>query len=149
VRFSLFTVNAGFLPAFTPPHLHFVDRLAQLVKTMKRRTCKDPSSDPRELAYTLEQAAGFETEVRQWLAELPQPFWLDKSAADGVRRADGNVMLPLDMSTSPMVSSSLTTTSPILVAHRCELAITANRLILKLYLPFLRPGACNNAFPPH
>jgi hypothetical protein len=114
---------------------------------MKRRTFKDPSSDPRELAYTIDQAAGFESEVRQWLADLPQPFWLDMSFADGL--GDGNRMSPLDMLASPSPPSMMTV-PPILMAHQCELAITANRLILKLYLPFLRPGAYNsNAFPPH
>ncbi|EMD31709.1 hypothetical protein CERSUDRAFT_69197 [Gelatoporia subvermispora B] len=105
-------------------------RLAQLVKNVKKQTFRDPlSDDPGELS--IDQAAGFESNVTSFLSELPEAF-------------------RLDMSQDP---SHLTTGSspgsPFLLAQQCELVILANRVILKLYLPFLKEASLNTGRPGH
>ncbi|OBZ76226.1 Transcriptional activator protein acu-15 [Grifola frondosa] len=93
-------------------------RLAQLVKNVKKQTFKDPlGDDSADLSVDL--AATFETEVSSFLQDLPPPFRLE-----------------MDQDISTVVPPP--SCSPFLLAQRCELAILANRLILKLYLPFLK-----------
>ncbi|KAH9947847.1 fungal-specific transcription factor domain-containing protein [Amylocystis lapponica] len=94
-------------------------RLAQLVKNVKKQTFRDPL-DNDELS--IDQATAFEAEVASWLSELPPSFRLEM---------DHDLSEPVP---------PLPSTSPLLLAQRCELAILANRLILKLYLPFLKEG---------
>ena len=66
------------------------------------------------------------------MAELPETFRLDMEA---------DVAHPLASSPS---------TSPFLMAQRCELAITANRAILKLYMPFMKdPTSPTSSKPSH
>ncbi|CCM05634.1 uncharacterized protein FIBRA_07863 [Fibroporia radiculosa] len=100
-------------------------RLAQLVKNVKKQTFKDPlSEDPSELS--IEQAANFEAEVTTFLSTLPPTFCLE---------------LHGDLADLSLPSS----VSPRLQAQKCELAILANRLILKLYLPFLKEASSAGA----
>ncbi|KAI0312708.1 hypothetical protein OF83DRAFT_617520 [Amylostereum chailletii] len=91
--------------------------LAQLVKSVKKRSFTDPLS-PDALEHSLEQAEQFEQEVKTWLSDLPRPFRLDADI-DGTNTA----RFPI---------------SATLQAQRCELAIVANRIILKIFLPFLK-----------
>jgi hypothetical protein len=65
-------------------------------------------------SYTIDQAAKLEKEVMQWLRDLPTPFRMS------------------------MDSSDIHSVSPVLIAQRCELHITAHGLILKVYLPFMK-----------
>lgn len=74
-----------------------------------------------------------EGDVLQWLAELPTSFRL---------RLD-----PAASNTKPLIQPEV---PPILVAQRCELAIVAHRLILKLYHSFIRhPQQARSTTPPH
>lgn len=104
-------------------------RLAQLVKNAKKLTFRDPlAEDPSELA--IEQAAAFEADASGFLSELPPAFRLD---------------LDHDWA-EPVVSAG--SMSPVLQAQKCELAILANRLILKLYLPLLKDCSGNGGSKP-
>ncbi|KAI0059970.1 hypothetical protein BV25DRAFT_1918095 [Artomyces pyxidatus] len=95
-------------------------RLAMLVKSVKKRTFRDPLNlDVPE--SSLEQAEQFEAEVKSWLSDLPKAF-----------RLDG------DYDATSTTSTAIPSVSPFLQAQRCELAIVANRLILKIFLPFLK-----------
>lgn len=94
-------------------------RLAQLVKNVKKQTFKDPLSDEGS-ELSIDQAAAYENEVTSWLQDLPARFRFELTQDFG--------------DPAPMSSSG----SVLLVAQKCELAILANRLILKLYLPFLK-----------
>lgn len=51
----------------------------------------------------------------------------------------GTVQAPQPEGGTPV---ELTNTSPVLLAQRCELAVTAQRLVMKVYIPFLRPTYC-------
>jgi len=81
--------------------------------------------------------------VRQWLADLPPTYQLDMGAADAFHPGSS----PPSALESPFGAGSGTGRSDaILAAQRCEIAITAHRLVLRLYVPFLRPGS---GTPPH
>ncbi|OCH88727.1 hypothetical protein OBBRIDRAFT_757687 [Obba rivulosa] len=102
-------------------------RLAQLVKNVKKQTFRDPlDDDPGELS--MEQAATYESSVITFLNKLPEAFRLDMN------------------SDAAQLTSASFSVSPFLVAQRCELVILAHRVILKLYLPFLKEASLNK---PH
>ncbi|KZT28262.1 hypothetical protein NEOLEDRAFT_1109090 [Neolentinus lepideus HHB14362 ss-1] len=105
-------------------------RLAQLVKSVKKRSFRDPLADSSSSAMALEQVAGFEAEVSAWLKATPRAYHVDMS----VELCDSNVSSPL----SPGSVSTTPSESPYLVAQRCELSIITHRLLLKLFVPFLR-----------
>ena len=92
-----------------------------MVKNVKKQTFRGPlGEDGFELS--IDQAAVTEGEVTAFLGELPAGFRLEMSE---------------DMSKPvPTLSGS-----PIRLAQKCELAILAHRLIMKLYLPFLKEAA--------
>lgn len=92
-----------------------------MVKSVKKQTLKDSTSDDSN-DLSIDQAATFEAEVSTWLADLPPRYRLDLNG---------------DLSQAP----SRPSIPPTLLAQRCELLIIANRIILKLYLPFLKEGA--------
>ena len=98
---------------------HISHSLAQLVKSVKRRYVRDTPNDSSE--SSVERAEQFESEVKSWLSELPKVFRFDTSNSD----------TPSPPSSKPSVSSNLQ-------AQRCELAIIANQLILKVFLPYLK-----------
>jgi hypothetical protein len=118
--------------------IHILDlrRMAQIVKSVKKRTFKDPLMDsPSSDSASIEEASSFEGEVTQFLVDLPLAFKLEIDADLSILAA--SVSSPSPFSTdSPERSSS----SACLIAQQCELVITAQRLILKIYLPFLRPN---------
>jgi len=92
--------------------------LAQLVKSVKRRCPRDNPNDSSE--SSIERAEQFESEVKTWLLELPKAFRFDTN------------------NTEASSLSSRVPISPNLQAQRCELAIIANQLILKVFLPYLK-----------
>ncbi|GJJ14775.1 hypothetical protein Clacol_009043 [Clathrus columnatus] len=115
-------------------------KLAQLVKNMKKRgvghdqpgTTTNDSNCGTTQEPLLEKVTQAETEIKQFLSDLPQSYQLDLEA---------DPFHPTYTSSS----SSLPPTSNIppayLIIQRCELVIIAHQLILKLFLPFLRrPG---------
>ncbi|KAI1792435.1 hypothetical protein LXA43DRAFT_341743 [Ganoderma leucocontextum] len=107
-------------------------RLAQLVKNVKKQTFRDPlSANDEELS--IDHAGTFEGEVGSFLQELPSGFKLEMT--EDITKP----IPPLSSSGSP---------SPIRMAQKCELVILANRLVVKLYLPFLKEAAATNK-PSH
>ena len=109
--------------------------LAQLIKDIKKRSFRDfLRYDPEAHArYSLELAVSCANDIQQWLADLPAPFRLDIDSDTNV------VNVPEDVSESPS-SVPCPTVSPVLLAQRCELMVTAQRLLMKIYIPFLRPS---------
>lgn len=97
---------------------HVSPSLAQLVKSVKRRYARDTPNDSES---SVERAEQFESEVKNWLSELPKVFRFDTSNTD-----------------TPSPPSSKASVSSNLQAQRCELAIIANQLILKVFLPYLK-----------
>src|ERR1700722_6272871 len=95
-------------------------RLAQLVKLVKRR---DLAPEP---SHTLDRPAGLEAEIRTWLENLPPPWRLGIDANLAEENTEDDDI-------------------HVLVAQRCELAITAQKLVLRLYMPFLRPSCMTTA----
>ena len=86
--------------------------------------------------FTLEQAASCANEIKQWFADLPSTFRMDIDSEPGAVQApqsDGGI----PSFTNPGESTNV---SPVLMAQRCELAVTVQRLIMKVYIPFLRPS---------
>ncbi|KAK0221016.1 hypothetical protein EDD85DRAFT_270114 [Armillaria nabsnona] len=106
-------------------------RLALLVRAIQRRVCApDMGSNSRfsyghgtsstsknGYGYTIDQAASMESEIRSWLNELTPCYRLDITDLD------------------------LSDPDPVLAAQRCEVSITAHRLIMKVYMPFLKKHA--------
>ncbi|KAI6041498.1 hypothetical protein EDC04DRAFT_1258742 [Pisolithus marmoratus] len=86
-------------------------------------------------------------EVKQWLAELPVAFRLDVDSDlsnPPSSQQDAGVT-----SLNPSPSSDYSTASPMLLAQRCELIVTAQRLIMKIYVPFLRPSNTHASVTAH
>ncbi|KAK7683807.1 hypothetical protein QCA50_013183 [Cerrena zonata] len=102
-------------------------RLAQLMKSVKKQTSRESHTDD-VLELSIDQAATVETEITNWLADLPPRYRLDMSTTDSSHHHH-------HYSAGSGASSS---TPPMLISQRCELVMIANRMILKLYLPFLR-----------
>ncbi|THH31821.1 hypothetical protein EUX98_g2365 [Antrodiella citrinella] len=101
-------------------------RLAQLVKSIRKQISKDAASeDGADLSIDL--VAASESDVTLWLSELPPRYQLD---------VDPDLAHALPPSCS----------SATLTAQRCVLAMTAARITLKLYIPFLRD---TQSKPPH
>jgi hypothetical protein len=100
--------------------------------------------------YTLDQAVRLEAEIRSWAADLPPFLRLDpdyNSPAFGFGVVDTPISsptttLPKSSSTTPPSKPSSAPTvpkSPSAAIVAAELAILANRLIMAVYVPFLRP----------
>ncbi|KAK1229929.1 hypothetical protein PQX77_007028 [Marasmius sp. AFHP31] len=107
--------------------------------------------------YSIEQAALMESEVRSWMGSLPS-FWkvsvpntyieeeedIDELVEDGQEPRREEVH---EVEIVPQENED-----PLLTAQRCELAIMAHRLVLRIYLPFLQPprkGSNSYAPVPH
>lgn len=114
--------------------------LARLVKDIKKRSLKDfLQNDPEAQAhYSLEQAMACASAVKQWLAELPVAFRLDVDSDLSNSPSSQRDVGASSIYSSP--SGDCPTASPVLLAQRCELIVTAQRLIMKIYVPFLRPS---------
>lgn len=107
-------------------------RLAQLLKGVKKQVAKDALSEEVVVEGSLDQASLCEAEITTWMSDLPAAFKLDTEL---------DVAHPL---------STCATTSPFLLAQRCELVIAANRTVLKLYLPFMKEsGLPPSSKPSH
>lgn len=118
--------------------LTWAPSLAQLVKDIKRRSLRDSVQDDPAAheQFTLEQAASCASEIKQWFADLPSTFRTDIDSDPGA------VQVPQSDGSSPSSANhgESTHVSPVLMAQRCELAVMVQRLIMKLYIPFLRPS---------
>jgi hypothetical protein len=126
---AIFFAFSIFLWAMT--YIFNARRMAQFVKSIKKRTFKDPlTNSPSSNSASIEEATSFEGEVAQFLISLPPAFKLDINA-------DLPTITASAFSTDfPERSSS----SACLIAQQCELVIIGQKLILKIYLPFLRPN---------
>ncbi|KAG9121189.1 hypothetical protein FRC07_002961 [Ceratobasidium sp. 392] len=93
-------------------------RLAQLIKTLKRRLL-----DERPLP--LEGAASMERAIGEFTRDLPPAWKLDMSA--------------------PTVAMGLGDEEAAIMVQRCELATAANSLILKAYYPFLKQSVVTSS----
>lgn len=90
-----------------------VPRLAQLVKSIRKQITRDILEESTE--SSVDQVASYEKEVMNFLAELPPAYRLNM---------DLDVTQPLEG-------------DPVLLAQRSALCIIANRIVIKLYLPFM------------
>ena len=114
-------------------------RLAQLMKSVKKQTSRESHTDD-VLELSIDQAASVESEISSWLQDLPPRYRLDMSTTDPSHHHH------LYSAGSGAASS----TPPMLISQRCELVMIANRMILKLYLPFLRDANGHGPNkPPH
>jgi hypothetical protein len=93
---------------------------------LKKRTFKDPLSDPDSAELSIEEAIEFESKIVQFTASLPPECQVDLDASGSLAPSDHHTFL--------------------LLARSSELNIIANRLIITLYLPFMKNNATN---PPH
>ncbi|KAG7095772.1 hypothetical protein E1B28_006477 [Marasmius oreades] len=109
---------------------------------------------PGPAGYSIEQAASMEGEVKNWMASLPD-FW---KVSTGKKYIEDEEELDELMEDHEMQESRgeelhevevipKANEDPLLTAQRCELAIIAQRLVLRIYLPFLQPH--KNATTPH
>ena len=128
VGFAYFIQKCRFVIVLSTSILisHISLSLAQLVKSIKRRYVREIPNDASE--SSVERAEQYESEVKSWLSELPKVFRIDTSNTD----------IPSPPSSKPSVSSNLQ-------AQRCELAIIANQLILKVFLPYLKSCSATSA----
>ncbi|KAG6816324.1 hypothetical protein H0H87_006923 [Tephrocybe sp. NHM501043] len=94
-------------------------RLVRLAQSLKHRLA-NPGCDCCSCGsgYTLDQAAKLESEIRSWTADLPSSLRLETS--------------------SSTIPPSLQ--SPKHTAIAAELAVLANRMIIAVYVPLMRPS---------
>lgn len=101
--------------------------MAQLVKSVQSRIIRDPAPDsatPHQ--YTIDQATQLADEIRAFFDRLPAAYRL-------------SMHNPSASNTSSFPSETATQLLPsILIAQQCGLVVPAQRLIIKVYLPFLR-----------
>ena len=102
------------------------------MKNVKKRLFKDPVSEASS-EPSIDEASSFEGEVSHFLNDLPDPFKLNIDTD----------LAAISASQTSSESSTRPSSSACLVAQQCELTITSKRLVLKLYLPFLRPNDAN------
>ena len=144
-------------------------RLTYLTQTIKYQLqLAHSASDPEaygsgsgsgcqcECRYTLDEAVRLEAEIRMWVADLPPFLRLDcstdpNSSLDPSAILDSESLLFGVVSSGSVSKSSSSTPGP----HRspprsvsaailaAELAILANRLIIAVYVPFLRASRSN------
>lgn len=91
---------------------------------MKKRTFRDPFRSPGASLgdpsgdLSIDAAIAFESEVAAWIAELPPMFRLDMLQEDVNQLVQG--------------------ANPVLVAQQCEIMTITARLVIKIFVPFLK-----------
>jgi len=99
-----------------------IRRLAQLVKNLKRRTHHDQLdlevNDP-----ALEESVELEGKINQFISDLPTDYQIDLNSPSLLEDEDEDTSLTL--------------------ARSCELQIVANRMIISLYVPYLKAYSVN------
>ena len=116
--------------------------MAQLVESFKKHTFKNPLTDtPLSNSAAFEEAVSFKTNVTNFLQDLPAAFKLD---IDANRSTQGALLSSTPWQFSVTFPTHLSLTACV-VAQQCELIITGQQLILKSYLPFLRPNHTTSA----
>lgn len=99
-----------------------IRRLAQLVKTLKRRTYRDPL-DPEVNDLVLDESVELEGKVNQFVSGLPTDYQIDLNSPPSLEDEDSHTSL--------------------ILARSCELQIVANRMIMSLYIPYLKAHSVN------
>ena len=99
-----------------------IRRLAQLVKNLKRRTYRDPLDlEVNDLA--LEESVELEGKINQFVSDLPTDYQIDLNSPPSLEGEDSHASL--------------------ILARSCELQIVANRMIISLYMPYLKAHSVN------
>ncbi|KAF9788065.1 fungal-specific transcription factor domain-containing protein [Thelephora terrestris] len=97
-------------------------RLAQLVKSLKRRSCRDPLGlEVNDVL--LDESVELEGKVNQFVSDLPTDYQFDLNSPPSLEDEDSHTSL--------------------ILARSCELQIIANRMIISLYIPHLKAHSVN------
>jgi len=99
-----------------------IRRLAQLVKNLKRRTHHD-QLDLEANDLVLEESVELEGKINQFISDLPTDYQIDLNSSSLLEEEDLHTSLTL--------------------ARSCELQIVANRMIISLYVPYLKAHSVN------
>ena len=99
-----------------------IRRLAQLVKNSKRRTYRDPF-DPEVNDLVLDESVELEGKINQFVSDLPTDYQIDLN--------------------SPPLLEGEDSYASLILARSCELQIVANRMIISLYIPYLKAYSVN------
>lgn len=103
----------------TPSPIH-IRRLAQLVKNLKRRPHQEsPGPEVNDLVEPVE----LEGKINQFVSDLPTDYQFDLNAPPSLEDEDSYTSL--------------------ILARSCELQILANRMIISLYIPYLKAHSTN------
>lgn len=94
-----------------------IQRLAQLVKSLKRRTHRNPPG-PEVNDAVLDESVELEGKVNQFISDLPNDYQFDLNCPPSLEDEDSHTSL--------------------ILARSCELQIVANRMIISLYIPHLK-----------
>jgi hypothetical protein len=99
-----------------------VRRLAQLVRTSKRRTHHDSlGSEVNDVV--LDESVELEGKISQFISDLPTDYQFDLNSPPSLEVEDSYTSL--------------------ILARSCELQIVANRMIISLYIPHLKTHSVN------
>lgn len=99
-----------------------IRRLAQLIRSLKRRTCRDPL-DPEVNDLVLDESVELEGKINQFVSDLPTDYQIDLNSPPSLEDEDSRTSL--------------------ILARSCELQIVVNRMIISLYIPYLRTRSTN------
>lgn len=97
-------------------------RLAQLVRNLKRRTYHD-SLGPEVNDLVLDEPVELEGKINRFVSDLPSDYQFDPNAPPSLEDEDSYTSL--------------------ILARSCELQIVANRMIISLYIPYLKAHSAN------
>ena len=100
----------------------YIRRLAQLVRNLKRHTQHDPFS-PEVAEIILDEPTELEGRINQFISDLPTDYQFDLNAPPSLEDEDSYTSL--------------------ILARSCELQIVANRMIISLYIPYLKAQSAN------
>ncbi|KAG2128245.1 hypothetical protein DEU56DRAFT_742040, partial [Suillus clintonianus] len=114
-------------------------RLAQLVKDINSRTSLLSSLEHPSVLLSIEHASQCETEIKQWLSDLPPAFRME---SEGI--GEESCMTP-HHSMALSSNASHGGTPPTLLAQRLDILMTTHRLAMGLYLPSLRPHSSSSS----
>lgn len=104
-----------------------IQRLAQLVRNLKRRAYHD-SLGPEVNDLVLDESVELEGKISQFVSGLPTDYQLDLNAPPSLEDEDSYTSL--------------------ILARTCELQIVANRMIISLYIPYLKAHSANPLHQP-
>ena len=97
-------------------------RLAQLIKNLKRRNYHEPLG-PEVNDFVLDEPVELEGKINQFVSDLPTGYQFDLNAPPSLEDEDSHTSL--------------------ILARSCELQIVANRMIISLYIPYLKAHSAN------